>query len=236
MRFRCHGKRIDRYRVHTTVLSGGRRGDTPLYKRNDGRRQRNVPRSLQHEQNRLKNCLCRNSPKTISSNSTHFQQSSMYKTFDHLRCFSAYSFSPLCRAARFIPRLTKTQVTPRRSNSKSSFCNTVEQTNLHLRPALTPHHFFTYKKCKSTNSYAFTDLHRARVNVACRRFSLFFLENSTVREVRERARSARKLSIFCFPHHLALKVNKSPAVVIFIRVLDDEQAIMDMTVVMRTQL
>ena len=134
MRFRCHGKRIDRYRVHTTVLSGGRRGGTPLHKRNDGRRQRNVPRSLQHEQNRLKNCLCRNSPKTISSNSTHFQQSSMYKTFDHLRCFSAYSFSPLCREARFIPRLTKTQVTPRRSNNKSSFCNTVEQTNLHLRP------------------------------------------------------------------------------------------------------
>ena len=134
MRFRCHRKRIDRYRVHTTVLSGGRRGGTPLYKRNDGRRQRNVPRSLQHEQNRLKNCLCRNSPKTISSNSTHFQQSSLYKTFDHLRCFSAYSFSPLCRAARFIPRLTKTQVTPRRSNNKSSFCNTVEQTNLHLRP------------------------------------------------------------------------------------------------------
>ena len=161
MRFRCHGKRIDRYRVHTTVLSGGRRGGTPLYKRNDGRRQRNVPRSLQHEQNRLKNCLCRNSPKTISSNSTHFQQSSMYKTFDHLRCFSAYSLSPLCRAARFIPRLTKTQVTPRRSNSKSSFCNTVEQTNLHLRPALKSHHFFTYKKCKRTNSYAFTDLHRA---------------------------------------------------------------------------
>ena len=236
MRFRCHGKRIDRYRVHTTVLSGGRRGGTPLYKRNDGRRQRNVPRSLQHEQNRLKNCLCRNSPKTISSNSTHFQQSSMYKTFDHLRCFSAYSFSPLCRAARFIPRLTKTQVTPRGSNSKSSFCNTVEQTNLHLRPALKPHHFFTYKKCKSTNSYAFTDLHRARVNVACRRFSLFFLENSTVREVRERARSARKLSIFCLPHHLALKVNKSPAVFVFIRALDDEQAIMVMTVVMRTQL
>ena len=121
MRFRCHGKRIDRYRVHTTVLSGGRRGGTPLYKRNDGRRQRNVPRSLQHEQNRLKNCLCRNSPKTISSNSTHFQQSSMYKTFDHLRCFSAYSFSPLCRAARFIPRLTKTQVTPRRSNKSHHF-------------------------------------------------------------------------------------------------------------------
>ena len=142
MRFRCHGKRIDRYRVHTTVLSGGRRGGTPLYKRNDGRRQRNVPRSLQHEQNRLKNCLCRNSPKTISSNSTHFQQSSMYKTFDHLRCFSAYSFSPLCRAARFIPRLTKTQVTPRRSNNKSSFCNTVEQKNLHLRPHLLSHIFF----------------------------------------------------------------------------------------------
>ena len=190
MRFRCHGKRIDRYRVHTTVLSGGRRGGTPLYKRNDGRRQRNVPRSLQHEQNRLKNCLCRNSPKTISSNSTHFQQSSMYKTFDHLRCFSAYSFSPLCRAARFIPRLTKTQVTPRRSNNKSSFCNTVEQTNLHLRPALKSHHFFTYKKCKRTNSYAFTDLHRARVDVACSQtfFSVFPRKFDSARGARTSAK------------------------------------------------
>ena len=85
---------------------------------------------------------------------------SMYKTSDHLRCFSAYSFSPRCRAARFIPRLTKTQVTPRRSNNKSSFCNTVEQTNLYLPPPLLSHITFSRKKkCKRTNSYAFTDLH-----------------------------------------------------------------------------
>ena len=71
---------------------------------------------------------------------------SMYKTSDHLRCFSAYSFSPLCRAARFIPRLTKTQVTPRRSNNKSSFCNTVEQTNLYLPPPLLSHITFSRKK------------------------------------------------------------------------------------------
>ena len=169
MRFRCHRKRTDRFASTPPFCPGGGEGGgsggTPLCKRNW--RQRNVPKSLQHEQNRchVYCCHCRpcqNSPKTISSKFTHFQQSSlspkgsMYKIFDHLSCFSAYSFSPVCRAARFIPRLTKTHVTPRRSNNKSSFCNKIEQRNLHLRPPLLRH--ITFSRIKNAKAQICTHL------------------------------------------------------------------------------